>query len=354
MSDEQSKTWRDEIRADFQRPGTLRAWLRLAAWAILAYGLVAPIIRLTVGYDSIGFPITLAAAMAAVLWVVPRQREVRTWVFYGVAMYFFTQLRDAADETSIRASTVYVLDWEVWMFGGDTPSAWLQDRVGGADGNPGVVAYMATFLHWSWFIFPHAVVIGTFIVARRWFFRVSMIMVGTFFFAVVLYYLVPTVPPWLAAENGATGGISRVLDDTGPTIFGQSLWDSMFDLFAKPNARAAMPSLHFAAALEVVIIALLLRSRRLLAVSLMYSASLGFSLVYLGEHYVADILAGGGAAVAAFFIVETVLGNGPGARVGRRCLRFLKARPAALPQMPELPQRRSAEPVSRWPRREQG
>ena len=304
-------------------------WLRLAAWGVVLFGLAAPIIRLTIGFDEIGFPITLVAALACLLWVLSNRGDLRTIIVYGVSIYFFTQLRDAADETSIAISTGYVLDWELWMFGGETPSAWLQDAVGGTGRPGGPLAFCSTFMHWSWFFFPHVIVMGTFFFARPLFFRVATIIVGTFFLAAALYYLVPTVPPWLAAELGATDGIVRILEDVGPSLFGQSLWDDLFDLFAEPNQNAAMPSLHFAASFVVVIIGLRLHAWRLTAGALLYSVLLAFALIYLGEHYFVDILVGGLTALAALLIVETALGNGPRARVprSRRMARPRMARP---------------------------
>jgi membrane-associated phospholipid phosphatase len=97
----------------------------------------------------------------------------------------------------------------------------------------------------------------------------------------------------------------------------------MFDLFAEPNAKAAMPSLHFAGAFIVVIVATILRSKRLAAGALAYSTLLSFALMYLGEHYFADILVGGLVALASAFIVETALGNGPGARWALRAQRWI-------------------------------
>lgn len=309
------RSWKDELRADFRRPRSRRSWLRLGAWALIGFGLITPPIRAAVGYPDAAFPFTLLAASLAIVWVAPRDKEIRTWLFYAVSLYFFTQLRGAADDTAIAASTGYVLDWEAWLFGGGTPSAWLQERLGGADGSPGGVAYLSTLLHWSWFVLPHAIVIATYFLARPLFFRVAAIMIGTFFFAVLLYYLVPTVPPWLAVEEGATTGIRRVMLDTGPTFFGRDLFNTLFDTFAEPNPRAAMPSLHFAAAVMIMIISGLLRMPRLFASATLYSLALGFALVYLGEHYFVDILVGGLAALAAWFIVETALGNGPGLRL---------------------------------------
>ncbi len=307
----QADSWRAALRDEWRHPRERREAARLAAWGILAYGLLAPAIRLTVGYDAIGFPVTLAAALAALLWVAPRQGEFRTWLFYVVALYFFAQLRDAADETTIAASTGYVLDWEKWLFGGTTPSAWLQAQVGGGEGDPGPAAFFSTLMHWSWFFLPHAVVVGTYFLARPMFFRVAAIMLGIFFSAVALYYLVPTVPPWLAERQGDTTGIRRIMEDVGPTLFGQAVWDELFTLASEPNPRAAMPSLHFAAACQIGLIGWLLHSRKLMGLAVVYSAALAFALMYLGEHYFVDILVGGLLAGASFLIVERVVG-GPG------------------------------------------
>lgn len=298
-------------------PQTRREWGRTVAWLLVGYGITAPIIRLVWEYDSIGLAFTVAAALAAWLWVAPRRYEVRTWLGYVIAIFFFTQLRDAANETSLQASTGYVLDWELWMFNGTTPSAWLQRQLGGATGDPGALAFFTVVTHWTWFVFPHAVVVAAFFFARPMFFRVAAIIAGSYFFAVALYYLVPTVPPWLAAEHGATPGIRRVMEDVGPEIFGRSLWPDLFRLFAEPNPQAAMPSLHFAAALTVVIVAVCLRAPRLFALAVAYCFALAFSLLYLGEHYFADLIAGGAAAFVSVFIVESALGNGPGVRFAR-------------------------------------
>ena len=337
---------RGEFGAFFHKPRSARDGARLAAWGMVVYGLAVPGIRELVGYDSIGLAFTLPVALVALLWVAPRRYEFRTWAFYFVAMFFFTQLRDAADETSITASTGYVLDWELWMFGGTTPTAWLQDAVGGADGNPNALGYFSTFVHWTWFIFPHAVVLATFFIAREMFFRVAVIIAGTFFFAVALYYLVPTVPPWLAAEEGVTTGIRRIMEDVGPQVFGVKAWNDMFGLFSDPNPRAAMPSLHFAASFVVLVIAMIVKSRRLFVITALYCTALAFSLMYLGEHYFADILAGGVSAMTAYFIFETALGNGPGARLGvglkGRLLERLAHKPARPKPLWRFPHPRRA------------
>ena len=306
-------TWHAALRAECRRPRCAYDVVRLLAWAYLGVALVIPVIRITGSFSPAGLPFALVPALAVILWVAPRQDHFRTWLLYAVGIFFFTQLRDAADETAIQASTGYVLDWELWMFGGTTPSAWLQTHLGGADGDPGVLAFFSTFMHWSWFVFPHLTVIGTYIWMRPMFFRVAVIMLGVFYTGVAMYYLIPTVPPWLAVVQGDTMGIVRIMRDVGPTIFGQGLWNDLFTLAAEPNPRAAMPSLHFAAAFQILLIALLLGSGRLVAAGVVYCVCLAFALMYLGEHYFADIIVGGLAALVSFLVVERTL-RGPGLR----------------------------------------
>ena len=77
-------------------------------------------------------------------------------------------------------------------------------------------------------------------------------------------------------------------------------WGPLYSVFGG-NPLAAMPSLHFATS---VMAALLLAEAGPVAgaLGLGYAATLGFALVYLGEHYVVDLLAGaaltGGGAPA--------------------------------------------------------
>ncbi len=72
--------------------------------------------------------------------------------------------------------------------------------------------------------------------------------------------------------------------------FWQSGWAPLYDFLAG-NPLAAMPSLHFATS---VMAARLLGEANPVAGALgwAYAGTLGVALVYLGEHYVVDLLAG--------------------------------------------------------------
>jgi membrane-associated phospholipid phosphatase len=109
-----------------------------------------------------------------------------------------------------------------------------------------------------------------------------------------VYWFAPTAPPWYAASvagrkyHGAED-VRRMMVEYGEQ-FWRDGWGPLYSVLGG-NPLAAMPSLHFATSLMA---ALLLAEAGPFAGTLgaSYAAVLGFALVYLGEHYVVDLLAG--------------------------------------------------------------
>jgi membrane-associated phospholipid phosphatase len=113
-------------------------------------------------------------------------------------------------------------------------------------------------------------------------------MYAVFDIGLLGYWLVPTAPPWYAAQQGRTEA-RRMMIEYGEE-FWQVRWEPLYS-FLGGNPLAAMPSLHFATS---VMAAHLLAEAGPVegAVGWTYAATLGVALVYLGEHYVVDLLAG--------------------------------------------------------------
>jgi membrane-associated phospholipid phosphatase len=123
---------------------------------------------------------------------------------------------------------------------------------------------------------------------------VSLAVVG-----VTTYFLFPMVPPWLASQGGALPGPKvgtytlQGFDAVGLHLVGVAIYSGRY----LSNPVAAMPSLHMAYATLAVGFFWWHRKwwQRLLLV--MYPIAMGFSLVYAGEHYVIDEIAGVAYAV---------------------------------------------------------
>ena len=117
---------------------------------------------------------------------------------------------------------------------------------------------------------------------------------ATFDLGLIGYWAVPTAPPWYAAQaglmdDGLTPELRRMMVEYGEQFWGSG-WKPLYG-FLGGNPLAAMPSLHFAT--SVTAARLLAETSRTAGVlGWGYAGTLGVALVYLGEHYVVDLLAG--------------------------------------------------------------
>ena len=177
--------------------------------------------------------------------------------------------------------------------GGELPNTRLQ-RALANPAEPNALDRVLTAAHWAWFFVPHVTV--AYILRRDdqqpegelRFPRAARQMSATYDLGALAYWALPTAPPWWAAENGhLKEPVRRLMVDVGESVWGRA-WPKLYDSF-NGNPWAAFPSLHFGSS---VMGALLLRETgpKAGAVGAAYSGVLGFALVYLGEHYVTDLL----------------------------------------------------------------
>ena len=147
-----------------------------------------------------------------------------------------------------------------------------------------------SFAHWAWFFEPHLALVYILLRDDERFARAARQMAATYDLGCAAYFAVPTAPPWWAAEHGyAPEGVRRVMVDVGEQVF-RGNWKPLYDT-VNGNPWAAMPSLHFGSSLMAGLL-LAESSPTAGAIGLSYALTLGFALVYLGEHYVSDLIAG--------------------------------------------------------------
>ena len=68
-------------------------------------------------------------------------------------------------------------------------------------------------------------------------------MAACFDVGCVVYWPVPTAPPWWAAQNGNMPPVRRIMAEAGERFWGR-LWHPLYHSL-QGNPFAAMPSLHF-------------------------------------------------------------------------------------------------------------
>lgn len=245
--------------------------------------------------------VTIAATAAAPLALAvlqPRSKR-RDVTLFALQMWAFTVAHelpyDDPGRLRARLRSRYPIRTDRLIGAGRLPNARLQRALAGRPG-VGVVNKVLTWTHWLWFIEPYLSL--ALILARHneRFPRAARQMAAVFDLGCVIYFAVPTAPPWWSSEQGLTGEeVRRIMVEVGEPTWGRA-WERLYDALGG-NPWAAMPSLHFATSLQAAL-SLSEAGKAEGALGWGYAGTLGFALVYLGEHYVTDLIAGA-ALVAA-------------------------------------------------------
>lgn len=261
-----------------------------------------------------------ATAPIALRVLVPSSRArdagvvlLQMWAY--LAGYEMPNDDPRALEARVRVAYPVRLDRLIGL--GVPPTLRLQRRFGRSN-HLNRLEKLLVWSHWLWFTFPHGTAMYVLLRDRERFPRAAALIYGTFDVGLIGYWALPTAPPWYADRAGLLGQdgdlpMRRMMVEYGEQ-FWRSRWTRMYGSLAG-NPLAAMPSLHFATSVTAAHV-LSEQGRIPGAVGWGYAGTLGLALVYLGEHYVVDLLAGlalaegvRGAAPVVAPLVEPVLGG---------------------------------------------
>ncbi|MGA9634980.1 MAG: phosphatase PAP2 family protein, partial [Solirubrobacterales bacterium] len=228
----------------------------------------------------------------------PRTR-LRDAGMYALQMWMFVMGHelpyDDPDRAESRLRVGYPIRVDRVLGAGELPNVRLQKALAGL-GKRNVVDRFLSWVHWSWFFEPHAALAWILAHDQEQFARSARQMSGVYDLGCILYAAVPTAPPWWASEEGYTDAkIRRIMVEVGEEEWGKA-WPRLYETLGG-NPWAAMPSLHFATSLMAALLLSEVGVREGIA-GWTYAGTLGFALVYLGEHYVVDLLAGVALVIA--------------------------------------------------------
>ena len=265
--------------------------LRGGAWALVATGVAVPLARRRLRIPP---PAVTAASVAApiALCVATRRtpaRDVGTVLLqmWGYIAHY-EMPNDDPEKLRARVRVDYPVRFDRIVGLGTLPGVRLQRAF--SAGRITRFDQVLVWAHWLWFFFPHGTVAYLLWRHRERFPRGAALIYAVFDTGVVFYWVVPTAPPWYAAQVRACDpDLRRMMVEHGEA-FWKSRWDPMYG-FLGGNPLAAMPSLHFATS---VMAARVLREigPGHGAFGWGYALTLGYALVHLGEHYVTDLVAG--------------------------------------------------------------
>ena len=231
-------------------------------------------------------------------------RLVLEWLPFIGVLFVYDRLRGIADGLVFPAREIPQIRIETLLFGKPAPTVWLQSHLW----------HGANDLRWwdyaAWFVYLTHFFATLVVAAVLWtwahdscarFATMVCVLALTGFATYVLY---PAVPPWMAARQGNLGEANRSIG-----IIWRHVPIAHFgSLFEKgqhyANNVAAMPSLHAAYALLVTLYVWRLVPRWGRPLLALYPPAMVFTLVYTGEHFVVDCIAGWAYALVTYFGVN--------------------------------------------------
>jgi membrane-associated phospholipid phosphatase len=268
-------------------------------------------------------PLSTACAFAAPTALAAgfgrsRFRDAAVW---GTQMWAyknaFEMPNDCEEKLRERAHFDYPIAVDGRLGLGTPPSQRLQRRLRRRGRLTGLDKALS-FFYWTWEAEPH-LVLGWIRWQRPESFTSAVgRLAATFDLTLLWYWAVPTAPPWWVSEKTGRldGDVRRVMCEVASWLKREpNPTEGDHEIGANPFA--AMPSDHFASA---AMTALLLAEQDSLlgALGWTYAFVLAFSLVYLGEHYVSDVLVGLALAITVNRVrrplerfADCVLGLGP-------------------------------------------
>jgi membrane-associated phospholipid phosphatase len=239
-------------------------------------------------------PERLLLLMLIAALVLGRTRLFLTdWIPFLVLFLSYEYLRGLSTRAGFPVHDVTFLEPRI---AGQIPTVFLQN----AFYHPGHVAWYdiaATTFYFLHFAFPLAVAYLFWMIARPVFLRYSRTLIAMSFAAFFFYLLLPVAPPWMAVHS-----VVKIIDHTLPSFTdlpGVPYPATVYHFF-NANPVAAMPSMHAAYPFLGYLFAARLIGWRALPL-LAYTVGVWISIVYLGEHYVIDIIGGVVFAFGTFF-----------------------------------------------------
>jgi membrane-associated phospholipid phosphatase len=234
------------------------------------------------------FP-TMRKRHATLFWAP--MRIAAAWLVLFVLNSPYLIMRSYADDIGATHREDLLIRADRWLGFGVTPTERLQDWF--YRGGAGLFEWVWIVVYGSFFFLPWLVVAYVAACRRSELRSLMVALIGTFYVSLIGFALMPSQPPWLALD------VQRIATEV------------ITPVRADPNPLAAFPSVHVGA---IAVMALWLRwqGMRPLAYAVgVWTLLMAISVVYLGEHYAVDTIAGIGVAYVVLVVQRRWRGSEP-------------------------------------------
>ncbi len=281
---------------------------RLLLAAIASYAVILSILMIARGISVTPELIVVAFGLAALL-LGRGKLFLRDWIPFLALFFAYELMRGYADKFGLPIHVTDVISIERIIGLGGLPTSYLQQLLHhGPASAPDNVATISVIFYFLHFPLPLAVGFLLWIHERHFYYDYVAALILLSMAAFVTFLLLPVAPPWWAAQNGYITGVLHLRDTGFDGLvslfgFGKNNYLYTYSLYSiSSNDVAAFPSLHAA----YPFLAFLFARRAFGRVGWLmaaYTACVWFAIVYLGEHWVVDIIGGVVYASIAYLVI---------------------------------------------------
>lgn len=223
-------------------------------------------------------------------------RFVKDWLPFLLVFMSYEAMNSLVGTISMLNLHPGPYNLELALFSGTTPTLMLQHSFRNS-----ILDYMGAVFYTLYFFIPTIFGFVVWRASRKDYWKYTIALGLLVYSSLITFLVYPVAPPWLNPAL-TTQGVTRILTVSVDTSLGLPVFKVLYSFFG-PNLYAAYPSLHSALPWLVFLFTYKIWRRKAFLV-LVFPVGTWFSAVYLGEHYVTDVL--GGIAYATFAFVAAV------------------------------------------------
>lgn len=246
------------------------------------------------------------------------RRFLRDWVPFVALFLAYEAMYGIADNVSGVVHARELMNAELKMFG-TIPTLMLQRFY-----RSPVLDYFGAFFYSLHFIIPTVFGFILWKYSHENYRKFTFAFLVCTYSALITFLVYPSAPPWFGVKFHAMNVKSmlpglKVYPSASPWFkvkverilfqidhnLGVPIYATIFELI-QPNPFAAFPSLHATYPWLISLYAIKIKRIKALPI-LLIPIGVWFSAVYLGEHYIIDLLGGVAYATFAFILVEKII-----------------------------------------------
>jgi len=225
------------------------------------------------------------------------RRFIKDWVPFVALFLAYEAMYGIADDISGIVHVKELISAESQIFG-TIPTLVLQQFY-----RTPVLDYLGAFFYSLHFMIPTLFGFILWKYSPENYRKFTFALLASTYSALITFLLYPAAPPWFGVKA------ERILFQIDHKL-GLPVYATIFNLI-QPNPFAAFPSLHATYPWLISLYAFKIKRSKALPI-LIIPIGIWFSAVYLGEHYIIDLLGGVAYSTFSFFLVEKLIPRLPG------------------------------------------